>query len=152
MRSYNKTSNWILKRSPVLYKLHGQVRKKTILCNSAFLIRCIQHFAWYVMQIVHGHTKLNWRLWNITIVKWFWKCVTWTQSAFFARSRARNPNKTKHNKPCVYFVVYTLYTLGKKFWSQIFNDVTIAPIMFQTSHQLHDNFNAYSPLCVPIFF
>ena len=44
-----------------------------------------------------------------------------------------------------------MYTLGKKFWSQIFNDITMALIMFQTSQQLHDIFSAYSPLYVSIF-
>ena len=50
-----------------------------------------------------------------------------------------------------HFIIY-LNTHGKKFWSQIFNDITIALIMFQTSQQLPDVFKAYWPLYVPILW
>ena len=55
---------------------------------------------------------------------------------------------------CVYVYghIYTcMYTHGKKFWPQIFNGIPILLIMFQTSQQLHDIFNAYWPLFVSIF-
>ena len=55
-------------------------------------------------------------------------------------------NITLKVTPLVY-----MYTLGKTLWPQIFNCIAIALIIFQTSQQLHDIFNAYSPLYVSIF-